>query len=237
MQHEHYTHTAPDIPSSTALSIFFFLLMQLLFLLLVLFQDFLHNLLFSRPILHFRFDFLLEIPRTPCPDQRAIPQNIVHHLFSKGCSIFFPFSHTLVWNRIMSNSCAACQTRQDPAFRHDPLQGLVGRNARQDLPLEVVLLFLACICIFSQQRTQAHIESGVQFLCPRGKALCRSLPEITGKIGFLPLHRPLPFLFVSAVAVGPAGGKGVLPHKICHTARFAHGVVQTAQSRGQVVQP
>ena len=35
VQHEHYTHTAPDIPSSTALSIFFFLphflLMQLLF--------------------------------------------------------------------------------------------------------------------------------------------------------------------------------------------------------------
>ena len=44
MQHEHYTHTAPDIPSSTALSIFFFLphflLMQLLFFLLVPFQDF-----------------------------------------------------------------------------------------------------------------------------------------------------------------------------------------------------
>lgn len=56
MQHEHYTHTAPDIPSSTALSIFFFLLhfllMQLLFLLLILFQDFLHNLLRSRPIMH-----------------------------------------------------------------------------------------------------------------------------------------------------------------------------------------
>ena len=52
MLHEHYTHTAPDIPSSTALSIFFFLLMQLLFLLLVLFQDFLHNLLCSRSILH-----------------------------------------------------------------------------------------------------------------------------------------------------------------------------------------
>ena len=35
MQHEHYTHTAPDFPSSTILSIFFFLphfpLMQLLF--------------------------------------------------------------------------------------------------------------------------------------------------------------------------------------------------------------
>ena len=29
-------------------------------------------------------------------------------------------------------------------FRHDPLQGLVGRNTRQYLPLEVVLLFLAC---------------------------------------------------------------------------------------------
>ena len=46
----------------------------------------------------------------------------------------------------------------------------------------------------------------------------------------------IPFLFVPAVAVGPAGGKGVLPHKICHTARFAHGVVQMAQSGGQVVQ-
>ena len=89
---------SPDIPSSTALSIFFFLLhfllIQPLFFLLVPFQDFLHSLLCSRPILHFRFDFLLEILRTPCTDQRAIPQNIVHHLFSKGCSIFFPFSHT-----------------------------------------------------------------------------------------------------------------------------------------------
>ena len=209
--------------------------MQLLFLLLVLFQDFLHNLLFSRPILHFRFDFLLEIPRTPCPDQRAIPQNIVHHLFSKGCSIFFPFSHTLVWNRIMSNSCAACQTRQDPAFRHDPLQGLVGRNARQYLPLEVVLLFLACTRVFSQQRIQAHIKSGVQLLCLRRKALRRSLPKVTGKIGFLRLHRPSPLLFVPAVAVGSAGGKGVLPHKICHAARFAHGVVQTAQRGSEVI--
>ena len=40
VQHEHYTHTAPDFPSSTTLSIFFFLLMQLLFFLLVPFQDF-----------------------------------------------------------------------------------------------------------------------------------------------------------------------------------------------------
>lgn len=47
----------------------------------------------------------------------------------------------------------------------------------------------------------------------------------------------IPFLFVPAVAVGSAGGKGVLPHKICHAARFAHGVVQMAQSGGQVVQP
>ena len=111
MQHEHYTHTAPDIPSSTALSIFFFLLhfllMQLLFFLFVLFQNFLHDFLCHKPILHFRFDFLLEIPRTPCPDQRAIPQNIVHHLSSQGCSIFLPFSHTLVWNRIISDSSSA----------------------------------------------------------------------------------------------------------------------------------
>ena len=57
VQHEHYTHTAPDFPSSTALSIFFFLphflLMQLLFLLFVLFQDFLHDFLCHKPILHF----------------------------------------------------------------------------------------------------------------------------------------------------------------------------------------
>lgn len=58
VQYEHYAHTAPDIPSSTILLIFFlphFLLMQLLFLLFVLFQDFLHNLLRHEPILHFRF--------------------------------------------------------------------------------------------------------------------------------------------------------------------------------------
>ena len=47
----------------------------------------------------------------------------------------------------------------------------------------------------------------------------------------------IPFLFVPAVAVGPTGGKRVLPHKICHAARFAHGVVQMAQGGGQVVQP
>ena len=59
VQHEHYTHTAPDFPSSTTLSIFFFLphflLMLLLFFLFVLFQDFLHNLLCHKPILHFLF--------------------------------------------------------------------------------------------------------------------------------------------------------------------------------------
>ena len=120
-------------------------------------------------------------------------------------------------------------------FRHDPLQGLVGRNARQYLPLEVVLLFLACTRVFSQQRIQAHIKSGVQLLCLRRKALRRSLPKVTGKIGFLRLHRPSPLLFVPAVAVGSAGGKGVLPHKICHAARFAHGVVQTAQRGSEVI--
>ena len=85
------------------------------------------------------------------------------------------------------NSTNYIRNKKSP-FRHDPLQGLVGRNARQYLPLEVILLFLACTRIFSQQRTQAYIESGVQFLCPRGKAQCHSLPEITGEIGFL--HRP-----------------------------------------------
>ena len=46
----------------------------------------------------------------------------------------------------------------------------------------------------------------------------------------------IPFLFVPAVTVGSAGGKRVLPHKICHAARFAHGVVQMAQGGGQVIQ-
>ena len=63
VQYEHYAHTAPDIPSSTILLIFFFLphflLMQLLFLLFVLFQDFLHNLLRHKPILHFRFSLAI----------------------------------------------------------------------------------------------------------------------------------------------------------------------------------
>ena len=57
VQHEHNTHTAPGFPSSAILSIFFFLphflLMQLLFLLFVLFQDFLHDFLCHKPILHF----------------------------------------------------------------------------------------------------------------------------------------------------------------------------------------
>ena len=47
----------------------------------------------------------------------------------------------------------------------------------------------------------------------------------------------IPFLFVPAVAVGSTGSKGILPHKICHAACFAHGVVQMAQGGGQVVQP
>ena len=45
------------------------------------------------------------------------------------------------------------------------------------------------------------------------------------------------FLFVPAVTVGPAGGKGVLPHKFGHAARFAHGVVQTAQGGGRLYRP
>ena len=114
---------------------------------------------------------------------------------------------------------------------HDRLERLVARDTRQDLTFEMSHLFLARSGVFSQQRIQAGIENGVQLLWLRGKALCRSLPEITGKIGFIPLHRPLPFLFVPAVAVWSAGGDGVLPHKVRHAAGFAHGVVQTAQRR------
>ena len=65
--------------------------------------------------------------------------------------------------------------------------------------------------------------------------MCRSLPEITGKIGFLPLHRPLPLLFIPAVAVWAAGGERVLPHKISRAACLAHGVVQMAQRGSEVI--
>ena len=97
------------------------------------------------------------------------------------------------------------------------------------------MLFLACTRIFSQQHIQPRIKKCIQLLGLRGKALCRSLPKITGEIGFLPLHRPLPFLFIPAVAVGPAGGERVLPHKISRAARLAHGVVQTAQRGSEVI--
>src|SRR5699024_8507297 len=43
-------------------------------------------------------------------------------------------------------------------------------------------------------------------------------------------------LFIPAVAVWAAGGESVLPHKVGHAARLAHGVVQTAQGGGQIVQ-
>ena len=56
---------------------------------------------------------------------------------------------------------------------HDRLKCLVYRDTRQDLPFEVVLLLLACICIFSQQPIQPCIKSGVQLLGLRRKALCR----------------------------------------------------------------
>ena len=45
------------------------------------------------------------------------------------------------------------------------------------------------------------------------------------------------FLFIAAVAVRPAGCQRVLPHEIRHAARLAHGVVQMAHGRGQIVQP
>lgn len=68
---------------------------------------------------------------------------------------------------------------------HNRLERLVCRDARKDLSFEVVQLFFACIHIFCQQSVQTGIESGVQLLGLRRKALCRSLPKITGKIGFL----------------------------------------------------
>ena len=44
------------------------------------------------------------------------------------------------------------------------------------------------------------------------------------------------FLFIAAVAVRPAGCQRVLPYEIRHAARLAHGVVQMAHGRGQIVQ-
>ena len=45
----------------------------------------------------------------------------------------------------------------------------------------------------------------------------------------------LRFLFISAVAVRAAGGQRVLPHKVRHAAGLAHGVVQMAHGRREIV--
>ena len=48
------------------------------------------------------------------------------------------------------------------------------------------------------------------------------------------LHR---VLFVSAVAVFSAGGKGVFVHEIGRAAGFAHRVIKTAERRREVKKP
>ena len=41
---------------------------------------------------------------------------------------------------------------------------------------------------------------------------------------------------IAAVAVRAAGGKGVLPHRICRAAGLAHRIIQVAQGGREVIQ-
>ena len=45
------------------------------------------------------------------------------------------------------------------------------------------------------------------------------------------------FLLVPAVAVRAAGGKGILPHKVRHAARLAHGVQSKWHMAVPVIKP
>ena len=151
MKHEHYTHTAPDIPSSTFICPSF------------------------------------------SPYQQATFASSCIGKFVRYCFCGIPICRPLL-SDLHAEIAAVISTPQ----RHASLPD------------------------------QLRMQPGIADVITVAKAAAQLRAAIFCAGGFLPLHRPLPFLFVSAVAVGPAGGKGVLPHKICHTARFAHGVVQTA---------
>lgn len=65
------------------------------------------------------------------------------------------------------------------------------------------------------------------------------MPKLHGKSekisSFYNFISLLKLLFISAVAVWAAGGESVLPHKVSRAARLAHGVVEMAQGRGEVI--
>ena len=59
-------------------------------------------------------------------------------------------------------------------LRQDGLQRFIGRDARQDLALQMPLLFLAVSGVFCQQRAppSTRVKGGVQLPGLRGEALC-----------------------------------------------------------------
>ena len=70
----------------------------------------------------------------------------------------------------------------------------------------------------------------------------RALPPMTKRVSAVRIfpcsveRRQLLFAVIAAVAVGATGGKGIFAHEVGRTAGIAHGVVQAAHSRCQVVQ-
>ena len=70
-------------------------------------------------------------------------------------------------------------------FRHHRLQRLIRRDAGQDLPLEMALLFLCRVRIFLPQRLQPPVKRFVQNLCPSRKIPFYRLAERADNIVFL----------------------------------------------------
>ena len=217
MQHEHYTHTAPDIPSSTFICPSF------------------------------------------SPYQQATFASGCTGKFVRYCFCGIPICRPLL-SELHAEITAVISTPQRHASLPDQLRMQPGIADVITVAKAAAQLRAAIFCagvVIGTYRKRCSVplparESAVPQFPGKGSGHSRFLSvviiaeSVADTVNFflcyrLDKHRALLLfvflLFVSAVAVGPAGGKGVLPHKICHTARFAHGVVQMAQSRGQVVQP
>ena len=80
-------------------------------------------------------------------------------------------------------------------LRHDRLQRLIGRDPRQDLSPQMLLLLPARAGILRPQRPQSRVKGGVQLRRLRGKPLRRGPSEILSQIVLLHLRIPFPFRF------------------------------------------
>ena len=194
MQHEHYTHTAPDIPSSTFICPSF------------------------------------------SPYQQATFASGCTGKFVRYCFCGIPICRPLL-SELHAEITAVISTPQRHASLPDQLRMQPGIADVITVAKAAAQLRAAIFCagvVIGTYRKRCSVP-----LPARESAVPQS-PGNHGKDRFpslsglrLRLHEAL--LFIPAVAVWAAGGKGVLPHKIGHAARLAHGVVQTAQRGSEVI--